>query len=61
MYHILFSFRETPYIMDPANPFNDMYHGLVDGKTFDWDRVVPEAKLWLSKPVFSGVKASQQW
>ncbi|XP_053391605.1 2'-5'-oligoadenylate synthase 1A-like [Mercenaria mercenaria] len=47
--------RSAPYIMDPANPFNDMYHGLVDGQAFDWDRVVPEARLWLSKPLFYGV------
>lgn len=52
---------KTPFIMDPANPFNDMYHGLVGGEAFDWENVVPEAKRWLSQPLFSGIKPSKQW
>ncbi|XP_053394158.1 2'-5'-oligoadenylate synthase 2-like [Mercenaria mercenaria] len=47
--------RTPPYIMDPANPFNDMYHGLVGGEAFDWEQVVPEARVWLEKPLFYGV------
>lgn len=51
--------RTPPYIMDPANPYNDMYHGLVGGQAFDWDRVVPEARRWLSKPLFYGVSGTK--
>ena len=47
--------------MDPANPFNDMYHGLVWGQAFDWERVAPEAMRWLSKPLFSGINESSEW
>ncbi|XP_045160340.2 2'-5'-oligoadenylate synthase 1-like [Mercenaria mercenaria] len=47
--------RPAPYIMDPANPYNDMYHGLVNGQAFDWDMVVPQARLWLNRPLFYGV------
>jgi hypothetical protein len=57
--HLYYS--ETPYIMDPANPFNDMYHGLVGGKAFDWKKVVRKARIWLSKPLFSGVNTSNLW
>lgn len=44
--------KRSPYIMDPANPYNDMYHGLVDGRSFDWNLVASEAQTWLTKPLF---------
>jgi hypothetical protein len=47
--------------MDPANPFNDINYGLVDGQAFDWEEVEEEAKYWLSKPLFSDVNTSKKW
>ncbi|WAR07650.1 OAS1-like protein [Mya arenaria] len=39
-----------PYIMDPTNPYNDMYHGLFD-TAWDWEDVAMEARAWLRKPL----------
>ncbi|KAH3834269.1 hypothetical protein DPMN_107590 [Dreissena polymorpha] len=46
--------RRPPYIMDPTNPFNDMYHGLFD-TAWDWNDVATEASTWLRHPLFRGV------
>lgn len=47
-------FRSQPYIMDPTNPFNDMYHGLF-GRAWDWEDVAMEATVWLRNPIFRNV------
>ncbi|KAH3808361.1 2'-5'-oligoadenylate synthase 1-like [Dreissena polymorpha] len=44
--------RHSTYIMDPCNPTNDIYNN----RSFDWAGVAEEAKKWLDKQVFDGVK-----
>ncbi|XP_052807888.1 2'-5'-oligoadenylate synthase 1-like [Mya arenaria] len=46
----LLRIRSPPYIMDPTNPYNDMYHGLFD-TAWDWEDVAMEARAWLRKPL----------
>lgn len=52
---------QEPYIMDPCNPYNDVYNGHF-GKPWDWAAVAKEAKRWLSMPLFAGVSNTRtQW
>lgn len=45
--------------MDPVNPYNDMYHGLVNRRAFDWDIVARKATEWLRRGLFAGVYGTQ--
>ncbi|KAL4228409.1 2'-5'-oligoadenylate synthetase [Mactra antiquata] len=47
-----------PYIMDPTNPFNDMYHGLPNGEAFDWEPTATKVSQWLNKSLFRGVRGT---
>lgn len=50
--------RYSTFIMDPTNPYNDMYHGFF-GKAWDWDMVAREAQTWLKKPLLRGLEDSE--
>jgi hypothetical protein len=39
-------------IMDPANPFNAMYHSLFGGEAYDWENVVRKPNAGSVNPYF---------
>ncbi|KAH3771832.1 2'-5'-oligoadenylate synthase 1-like [Dreissena polymorpha] len=47
--------RNAPYIIDPTNPYNDMYHGRKGGLAYDWNDVATEASTWLRLSLFRSV------
>lgn len=47
--------EKTPYIMDPCNPYNDVYHGYFR-HAWDWDAVAKEASRWLGMNLFAGIR-----
>ncbi|XP_053391606.1 2'-5'-oligoadenylate synthase 1A-like [Mercenaria mercenaria] len=53
--------EKSPHIIDPCNPYNDVYHGYF-GNAWDWDDVATEASKWLRTQLFSGVSnTKRQW
>lgn len=47
-----------PYIMDPCNPFNNLYLTAGQMSAWNWDAIAEEARYFLGRPLFQNITGS---